>query len=691
MKKVLVAAIAIVLAFLFFWSPAFVRADYYLADTSGGLQSSTILFLPGMLGSRLFRINDDGSSTRIWEPLGDVTIKSLAMTPNGESIENVYVDSIIEQAQYKGFPLDNLYYIFANFVRSGVYGSKGKFYPYDWRYDVFDIVDNGTLRADGSREYLVDVVEEEAQSSRSGKVTIVGHSNGGLLAKALMVRLAEKGEANLVDNIILVGSPQVGTAKTIGSLLNAFDVASGLSSLLMTKEQVRISAMNMPGMYGLLPSEKYFELNDKPVIYIDEAETEFNFNNLFPREIKSFTGLQNFLLNNSSGHTESDIEDVHIPIELNEKLLQKERDTHRILDNWTPPPDVTFVEIGGFGLDTVTGFEYVNSSSPRAECKNIFGAGCLIKSNKTKIQPVKDTMGDNTVILSSAHSGNGGYELSFDMREYNTDTNSEYEHKNMMNASPVWTYVETAAADGLLFGDQNPIYTPHDYLYTSASGENDNDISVYSVPAEVLINTVNSNGKETGIYGNGTGEYFKQINIPGSSIDEVGGHTYLYLPNNDTYKITLTGKVALDFEIFAGHLDKNTGKIVEERVFKNIPFAEGSQIVFSVPPLPDTLGVDINADGTVDFNTIYNFAEFASAEEALNTLRYEFSQVSSATQFINDRQLFYLDLWESSDSQRPIILAQLRRITNYMLNKSQIDPQTAQKIYLALDKLTEYD
>ena len=61
-------------------------------------------------------------------------------------------------------------------------------YAYDWRQDVQDIVDNGTKYQNGNK-LLIDTLQSLVDNSRNGKVTIVAHSNGGLIAKSFIKKI----------------------------------------------------------------------------------------------------------------------------------------------------------------------------------------------------------------------------------------------------------------------------------------------------------------------------------------------------------------------------------------------------------------------------------------------------------------------------------------------------------------------
>ncbi len=165
--------------------------------------------LPGTMESRLYKKSFIGTEELLWEPTHDADVSALALNADGSSKNEVYTRDIVDYL-YSPKPLlakligtiakdeASLYGPFEKYmddlVQRGVI-REWKSYPYDWRYDVADIVMDGTLVGNGngavSRVYLQNVVQELASSSPTGQVTIIAHSNGGLLAKALAVFVRE--------------------------------------------------------------------------------------------------------------------------------------------------------------------------------------------------------------------------------------------------------------------------------------------------------------------------------------------------------------------------------------------------------------------------------------------------------------------------------------------------------------------
>ena len=163
-----------------------------------------VLFLPGFEGSRLYKpgflIENE-----LWEPNRDNDGKLLEFDADGNSInQNIYtkVGDIINKT-YSRFPLPiiqlNIYDTFTgdmDALKSD--GTINDWEPiaYDWRLPYDQILDSGKVTGDEisylsatSSPYIIQELKRLAGISKTGKVTIVAHSNGGLLAKDLMIKL----------------------------------------------------------------------------------------------------------------------------------------------------------------------------------------------------------------------------------------------------------------------------------------------------------------------------------------------------------------------------------------------------------------------------------------------------------------------------------------------------------------------
>ncbi|MBP9701548.1 MAG: hypothetical protein KBD47_01020 [Candidatus Pacebacteria bacterium] len=196
---------------------------------------SSILFIPGFQASRL-----SISGNQLWEPNRNADVEKLFLDEKGQSSTSVSVDSIIDKGiGYKIY--DALIQALNNVVESGAVAAWQPF-PYDWRRNQMDVALD-----------ILPTIQSLASSSITGKVNIVSHSNGGLIAKALLKLLRDKGKENLIDALVFIAVPHIGTPKAIASLLYGYDqqIAKGL---ILNKKIARQLGYNTPGAYGLLPS-----------------------------------------------------------------------------------------------------------------------------------------------------------------------------------------------------------------------------------------------------------------------------------------------------------------------------------------------------------------------------------------------------------------------------------------------------
>ena len=317
---------------------------------------SNVLFIPGFEASRLYK-NETGllgtTTNTLWEPNRNDDIRKLYMDSKGKSIDQtIYTKDVLEGATGIGY----IYKSFITEMNSLVSNNsinEWKSLPYDWRNGVYDMVDNQVLES----------IYQLASTSKTGKITMIAHSNGGLFAKAIIKKLEEKGISSLVDNLIFITVPELGTSESILSMLNGYD-QSILSGLVLSKNNARTFSQNLPGAYGLLPSRKFFEKN--PLTVISDL---FTSNSL----ISSFQGMKNFLLNNSFSKASST--DTNIPLLLNSYLLSLSDSFHVNIDSWKPATSTKTLSIFGWGMPTSQSITY----KPDTHCNKSKNLACGVE------------------------------------------------------------------------------------------------------------------------------------------------------------------------------------------------------------------------------------------------------------------------------------------------------------------------
>ncbi len=232
-----------------------------------GVCCSSVLFIPGLEASSMYstvRFPTGAQTTKLWSPSRNDDVRKLFLNRDGTSTDTTI---------YSVKPID---YVF------GIYSIYGKFmsfldelarnstirewygFAYDWRKPIADIA-TGFEKRSKSPESLIQRVEYMASRSQTGKVTLVAHSNGGLVTKYLVKALMDKGEADLIDAVISVAVPYLGTPQAIAGLLYG-DKQDILHGLILKKSVAQELGSNMPSAYSLLPSEKYNEVINYPVV-----------------------------------------------------------------------------------------------------------------------------------------------------------------------------------------------------------------------------------------------------------------------------------------------------------------------------------------------------------------------------------------------------------------------------------------
>lgn len=353
---------------------------------------SNVLFLPGMMGSRLY--TDGGMlENQLWEPNRNADVKKLFLNSSGQSLSAVYTRDVIDKTNIAGgVPLvdQDIYSGFSiymnNLVKQDVISAWSPA-PYDWRYSPDTILEQGIVqgtRQSHAETSLIDQVKTLAVKSKTKKVTLITHSNGGLVAKQLLIRLRELNLEKLVDKVIFVAMPEFGTPQAITGLLFGHDQSIG-GGLILKSATAKTLAKNMPTAYTLLPTTKYFTNSTTPI---------------------RFTG--NVI--NSSSDLHQKLSDT-API--NHELFAKAEQLHNILDNWSPSPTTQVFQIVGTGLPTVSSLLSLGDSKEKAS-KNFV--------------PEYSTTGDGVVQISA---GRAGQVVSIDLKD------SAYKHANIMNSSKV--------------------------------------------------------------------------------------------------------------------------------------------------------------------------------------------------------------------------------------------------------------
>jgi parallel beta-helix repeat protein len=527
---------------------------------------SNVLFLPGIEGSRLYEGMGCGKTAeeKLWEPfesfwsalrgVGDRKVRDLSLDQTGASIcSDIYTKA--------GDVIDIVHgsKIYASFISEmdglKADGTINDWEPvaYDWRLSLDDILAKGAER-DGkifyeeatSTPYIEQTLRALAASSKSGKVTIVAHSNGGLIAKALLKKLGSETSVSLVDTVIMVGAPQSGAPESIGATLVGYNAGIYKFNFpILSNAAARALAQNSPMAYHLLPSEDYLESTagdaTHPVIRFTGSGYEKE-EAAYGATIANRVALDDFLLAKEGGRQKPKPSDTNSAEVLNPALIDYANSTHAALDFWTPPAGIEVEEIAGWGADTVAGIDFYTEPSRLS----------LFFGPKRRYRPIFIEDGDGTVPVPSALL----MASSTNVKRYWVDINTHYKetkikrtHKDLFEIPSLEEFIKniitqsTSTLPAYISQDQPPPVTAEEklifFLHTSPALHASTTPEVEEAAPKVTLRVKHSStDKVTGLAEDDT----ITEDIPGSTYGEFGGVGYVILPAGDHYELMLGGQ-----------------------------------------------------------------------------------------------------------------------------------------------------
>jgi len=453
-------------------------------------------------------------------------------------------------------------------------------FGYDWRLSLEKTLDEGAFwESEGEVVELMEEVDDLASNSKTGKVTIVAHSMGGLLGKALIQRLEESGLEHLVDAFIMVGTPQLGTPQAVASLLHG---EQPLEMELFVRSHVfRSIARNMGSAHALLPSEAYFEVPGipAPITFSESADFTEEWRTRWGSDIQSSSAFTEFLTGTGVSRTRPTETNLSQPEILRGSVVEEAEDLHSELDTYEFPSHIRVVQIAGWGLPTMESIEYKK--------KHLIFNG---------YEPHFTVEGDRTVVYPSALlEGNEKY--FFDLAVYNAlDNTSDFQHRNLTSAPPIQSAVNSILRGGEVLST---------YLKTlKPDPGNVPDQLLVSTKSPVVLGVFDSQGNFTGIDPNQNldSEVMEVIEeIPGSIFISSGEDQYIFLPKEGSYsfkfKGTGSGHATVETSTFSGDATTHVA------TYTDIPVTSSTEATFELnadQPENTLIQVDTDGDGATD-------------------------------------------------------------------------------------------
>ncbi len=532
-------------------------------DTS--ICCSNIVFIPGLQASRLYKDEKGvlGTTTNtLWEPNTSKDIDRLYMDQNGVSIDKgIYTKDIITTIPF----VKKIYSSFSEKLDSLVKEGKISSWtaiPYDWRMDVRDVVNDS----------LINTIIESAHTSKTGKVSIVAHSNGGLVTKVIEKKLREIHKSDILDQIIFVAVPELGTPEALLSMLHGYDQSIALGTI-MNQNTARKFSQNLPGVYGLLPNKKFFE-NNPITIISDRFKSNTN--------IMSFEGMKDFLLNNSFSKLVSS--NINTPLTLNSKLIDRSTTLHSYTDNWVPASTTKTTAIFGWGLPTGQGIEY----EKEPHCTN----SCTVS-----FVPVLDIAGDGTV-LTKSNSNNSNSSSFLNLKKLTKDRRININHANILESQDLIAKVTDIATNNI-----STTTKAYDKYFTETEPIDNDKYLTIKIYSPVDIDVYDSEGNHTGLVPNSP-YGLSEEGIPGSFYGDFGSMKMVMVPYDPSNSILLngndTGTYIIKSEV------TQSGEVLASTTFSELPVIPNTNIEFVIGNTVDSfatstiLNIDTDGDGSID-------------------------------------------------------------------------------------------
>jgi pimeloyl-ACP methyl ester carboxylesterase len=558
---------------------------------------SNVLFLPGIEGSRLYEGLGCGLSVeeKLWEPIGsslirilrgagDNKVTRLFLDVAGLSVcSDIYtkVDDIIDRAGGS-----NIYKTFIDEMNGlETDGTINDWRPvaYDWRLSLTDLLNKGAERGGKiyyeeatSTPYIEQTLRALAGSSQTGKVTIVAHSNGGLVAKALLAKLGDTETSALVDKIILVGAPQSGAPVALGALLLGHDQGITTYGIPILRSAIaRALAINSPMAYHLLPSQNYFDSIAGDVVnpvarfagsgYATERSA-------YGSMITNVSDLYKFIRADEGARVKPSASDVSSAEIGNSVLIDYANAQHSTLDSWTPPDGITVSQVAGWGVDTVSGISFYTLNSVR------------------EYRPTFVEDGDYVVTIPSAlmmASSTSVKRYWVNLFSYNDDTDSKRTHRDLFEIPQLEDFINNIIQDST---SSLPAY-----ISTSQPAPISGNKLSFFLHSPLNMQVTDSLGNVTGLSSDG---YIDQ-NIPNSTYGELGDVAYIIVPEGATYQLSLVGQESGTFTL--DMQESSGGVVTASSTIANVPTTASTTASLSITGGLNTvssLSVNVNGDGS---------------------------------------------------------------------------------------------
>jgi len=520
------------------------------------LSRTPVLFVPGLLSTRVYKNQEEiwPNATRMIVDFDDGFMDILQL--NNEFIPAD--DALDFREVIKTEPtIDYTQGLINEFTAQGYDVNEGSenqtFYtfPYDWRYGASGVYPKpeGASQMDVTNSVLLGrKIEELAKISPTGKVDVIAHSLGGLIAKKYVL---ENGNPQ-IGKLVFLGVPNLGAPLAGRGLITGTDF--GVFGL--NPQELKKISQNMPAAYDLLPTENYFSAKGSWVRILKETdrwgvnETQ-NLDWTQTRIYLAGAGANNTALTNAA-NLHSDEFDADAIYEI---MANKSIDSYNI-----------------------------------AGCRSATFSTLLDMQNKTGVHQYYDYFefanGDDTVPFESANRKLAKDENTFYVRDA--------KHGQMPSAAGIRQKIA-----GII--SQNNISLPNNKIITRAQLlENERLCRLLGIALRIdspLAIKVTDQGGNIIEDVAGVGP---KNEIPGAMFEINNGKKFVYLPQNENqqYQISLQGEGDGFFTLTARAVEDDL--LQEPRVFSLLPVSKNLSGGIELNGRETIIKIDNDGDGEID-------------------------------------------------------------------------------------------
>jgi pimeloyl-ACP methyl ester carboxylesterase len=513
-----------------------------------------VVIVPGIMGSRL---NATADGTEVWPNAGamilsgaDSYLDALKLSPAGGEIpgKEMYPSDIIRTVTTSiPFVGADLYKpLIDALIGDGYEEGKDLFVaPYDWRLDI-----------PSSAASVGAVIKNAVAHSPNGKINIIAHSMGGLVAAEYLVRATSTA---FLDKLILAGAPQLGAPEIFKGLEYGDDLGFnilGLVSLLNPREVKSIS-QNMPGVYDLLPSRRYVGIEGSYIFDKRDGSTApFSFD-----------------LDQTNQFMTSDPNDSR-----NGALLAAADAFHARADAASVNAPAVYNLVGCQNPATIKNFILQDG-----------GAVDIVRGN-----------GDGSVPVDSAMNLANGYQNYFSLYSENGA-----DHVGLVRDSRPIALIRAIIRNATATLSLAPLgisTSSEDCLQGRSQHHNGTTVEV-TARGPVALNVYDEGDRHTGPNADGGID----LQVPGSSYQAIGPNSFILLPASSTYRVVAQGtsasasSTASSSATFGIRRYDDASDLINSATYVEIPiYSASATVTFTVtsstpaPPISlDTMGTGL--------------------------------------------------------------------------------------------------